>query len=162
MVNIFLATSFLFVLFQTNCHATTARSTNKTTRQLLDESFRKLEYRYQILKDDMKKLHGTCIPCKASAKYNGVCDCTDIEPRKDIVWSSINMVARSMVCTVFKDLVSTDFMHSATKPLKVEDGQSSKGDKTVQWTSIEIGTTTNTDSETLKVNSGLEMTTSTI
>ena len=83
MVNIFLATSFLLVLFQTNCHATPARSSNKTIGQLLDESFRKLEYRYQILKDDMKKLHGTCIPCKASAKFNGVCDCTDIEPRKD-------------------------------------------------------------------------------
>ena len=83
MIIIFLTTSFLLVLVQTNCHTTTARSTSKTIGQLLDESFRKLEYRYQILKDDMKKLHGTCIPCKASVKYNGICDCTDIEPRKD-------------------------------------------------------------------------------
>ena len=83
MVIIFLATSLLLVLFQTNIHATSARSTNKTIGQLLDESFLKLEYRYQTLKDYMKKLHGSCVPCKASAKDNGVCDCTDIEPRED-------------------------------------------------------------------------------
>ena len=32
---------------------------------------------------NLRKLHGTCLPCKASAKdAKGVCDCTDIEPRK--------------------------------------------------------------------------------
>ena len=100
MMIIFLTTSFLSVLFQTNFHTTSATSTNKTTGQLLDESILKLqqnvqqltvstqdlENEYQTLKNDvisLRKLHGSCAPCKVSAKENGVCDCTDIEPRKD-------------------------------------------------------------------------------
>ena len=45
-----------------------------------------LENEYQTLKNDvisLRKLHRSCVPCKASAKDNGVCDCTDIKPRKD-------------------------------------------------------------------------------
>ena len=97
---IFLAASLLLVLFQTNSHTTSASSTNKTTGQLLDESILKLqqniqrltastqdlENEYKTLKEnviDLRKLHGSCAPCKASAKDTGVCDCTDIEPRKD-------------------------------------------------------------------------------
>ena len=97
---IFLATSSLLVLFQTNIHATSATSTSKTTGQLLDESILKLtqniqrltastqelQNEYQTLKKDvvgLRKLHGSCAPCKASAKDRGACDCTDIEPRKD-------------------------------------------------------------------------------
>ena len=100
MMIIILTTSLLLVFFQTNFHTTSATSTNKTTGQLLDESIVKLqqnvqrltastqdlENEYQTLKNDvisLRKLHGSCAPCKASAKDNGVCDCTDIEPRKD-------------------------------------------------------------------------------
>ena len=100
MMIIFLATSLLFVFFQTNFHTTSATSTNKTTGQLLDESIQKLqqnvqrltastqdlEIKYQSLENSifgLKKLHRLCAPCKASVKDNGVCDCTDIKPRKD-------------------------------------------------------------------------------
>ena len=30
-----------------------------------------------------RKLHKLCSPCKASAKDAGVCNCTNIEPKKD-------------------------------------------------------------------------------
>ena len=49
-------------------------------------SIQDLENEYQTLKNDvisLRKLHGSCAPCKVSAKENGVCDCTDIEPKKD-------------------------------------------------------------------------------
>ena len=97
---IFFATSLLLVLFQTNFYTIAATSTNKTTGQLLDESILKLqqnvqrltaftqdlENEYKTLKEDvigLRKLHGSCAPCKASAKDIGVCDCTGIKPRKD-------------------------------------------------------------------------------
>ena len=100
MMIIFLTTSLLLVLFQTNIHTTSATSTSKTTGQLLDESIvtlqqnvqrltastQDLENEYQTLKNDvisLRKLHRSCAPCKVSAKDNGVCDCTDINPRKD-------------------------------------------------------------------------------
>ena len=54
--------------------------------QRLTVSTQDLEKEYQTLKNDvisLRKLHGSCAPCKVSAKDNGVCDCTDIETRKD-------------------------------------------------------------------------------
>ena len=90
----------MLALFQTNIYPSLATSTKKTTGQLLDESILKLqqnvqrltasthdlENEYKTLKEDvigLRKLHRSCAPCKASAKDTGVCDCTDIKPRKD-------------------------------------------------------------------------------
>ena len=100
MMIILLSTSLLLVLFQTNFYKIAATSTNKTTGQPLDDSILKLqqnlqrltafthdlENEYKTLKREvisLRKLHGSCVPCKESAKDTGVCDCTDIEPRKD-------------------------------------------------------------------------------
>ena len=94
---IVLATTYF--LFQSVFTEKAASATN-TTGLMLDESIlklqqnvkrltastQKLENEYNIIKTeiiDLRKLHGSCAPCKRSTKDTGVCDCTDIEPRKD-------------------------------------------------------------------------------
>ena len=77
-----ITTSLLFVVFQTTINTTTA--TNITSVKLLDESILKLKL--QNLRNDingLRKLLGPCLPCKSSTKNKNLCDCTNIEPRKD-------------------------------------------------------------------------------
>ena len=73
---------------------------NLTSGQMLDKSIENLqknilrltastqdlERKYNILENKvniLKKLHGSCEPCKGSTEIIGVCDCSDIKPRKD-------------------------------------------------------------------------------
>ena len=101
----------------------------------IDCVYTRFEKKYQTLKNDvisLRRLHRSCEPCKLSVKDNGVCDCTVIEPKNDNLEFHHHGYTRSMVFTVSKDLVSTGFMHIVIKLHKVEDGQSSKGDKTVR------------------------------
>ena len=98
---VLVTTSLLLIFFQIATHTTTATTTNtSTTGQLLDESILKLQQNvqrltasthdlvdeYKALKNDiaaMRKLHRPCDPCKASTETTGVCDCTNIKPKKD-------------------------------------------------------------------------------
>ena len=93
----FIVVVFLCFLleFQQNVHAT-----NMTSGQMLDKSIetlqghiqrltastKDLEQKYNTLDkkvNNLKKLHVSCAPCKASTEATGVCDCTDIKPRRD-------------------------------------------------------------------------------
>ena len=80
-----------------------------------------------------------------------------ISNREEIAFNSIWMATKLMVCTVFKntkDLVSTLSTLTVTRPLKVEDGLSSRGDRMDQLISTETGLNTKKDLATLKASFG--------
>ena len=76
---IFFATLFL-VVFQENIHSTTA-TTSKI--KSIGQEFITFLLKLQQSVQELKKLHKPCEPCNASTKENKVCDCTNIEPRRD-------------------------------------------------------------------------------
>ena len=101
----FVTTLLLVVVFQANINITTATVLRKTpptaadSQQQLNKSFlvlqqefqqllqitKDLQSGYKTLKQDvrgLKRFH-KCEPCKASTKVEKICDCTDIEPKKD-------------------------------------------------------------------------------